>query len=130
MWPTLGVAIGGALGSVGRYWVGLALARWSRHMPWSTVFINITGSFAIALFAIVTAGSGRFPASATTRLFLMAGLCGGYTTFSSFSLQTYDLLRGDAPVRALLNVVLSVGLCLAATAAGALCGEALNRVGR
>jgi CrcB protein len=115
---TLAVALGGAIGSVARYWVAAWTAPFSRSLPVGTIIINIAGSFAISLFATLTMTHGRHPASDTTRLFVMAGLCGGFTTFSAFSLQTLDLLRGGAPWRALGNVAVSVAACVAAAAAG------------
>ncbi|WP_204279737.1 CrcB family protein, partial [Serratia marcescens] len=81
--------------------------------PWGTILINVTGSFAIGLFGTLTLAQGRYPASETLRLFVMIGLCGGYTTFSSFSLQTLDLMRNGAMVRAGVNIAASVALCVA-----------------
>ena len=112
------VAAGGALGSVARYWVALWAAPWSRTMPWGTVGINVAGSFVIGFFGTLTLAAGRHPAPDWLRLFVMVGVCGGFTTFSSFSLQTLDLLRAGAWNRALLNVGASVVLCLLAVAAG------------
>ena len=109
--PTVLVALGGALGSVARYWVALAAAPWSQSVPWGTVGINIVGSFVIGAVA------GLAPTDAT-RLFVMTGICGGFTTFSAFSLQTFELLRAGAWGRALLNVAASVLFCTLAVAAG------------
>ncbi|MCE0742886.1 fluoride efflux transporter CrcB [Acetobacter sicerae] len=124
--PTILIALGGAAGTLLRYWVGLATARWSQSLPWGTILINVTGSFAIAFFAALTAGGGRLQVSDTARLVFMVGICGGYTTFSSFSLQTLDLLRNGAPERALLNIGLSVALCMISVSAGYFAGQALN----
>ena len=118
MTNTLAVALGGALGSVGRYWLALWAVPWSRSLPLGTVGINVLGSFAIGFFGTLTLAGGRFPVSDTGRLFFMVGVCGGFTTFSSFSLQTLDLLRAGATGRALVNIVASVVLCLLAVAAG------------
>jgi CrcB protein len=113
------VAAGGAAGSVARYGVALAVARLTGPgFPFGTVIINIVGSFVIGWFAEFTAAYGRHPASEPARAFVMAGLCGGFTTFSAFSLQTIDLLRGGETMRAVANVGVSVVLCLAATALG------------
>ncbi len=112
----LAVMAGGALGSIARYGVGLAAARaWGQGFPWGTVLINIAGSFVIGHFASL---SVRASLSDAARAFVMVGLCGGFTTFSAFSLQTIELLRAGYAGRALLNVGASVLLCLAATALG------------
>ena len=126
MLNTLAVALGGALGSVGRYWVAAWAAPWSRSLPWGTVGINVLGSFAIGFFGTLTIAGGRFPAPDTARLFFMVGVCGGFTTFSSFSLQTLDLLRAGAAGRAVVNVAASVALCLLAVAAGSAAGGRWN----
>lgn len=118
MTETFWIALGGALGSVARYWVAVWAVPISRSLPWGTVGINVAGSFLIGFFGTLTLHAGRHPAPDWLRLFVMVGVCGGFTTFSSFSLQTLELLRADAWGRALLNVALSVLLCLAAVAAG------------
>ena len=113
------IALGGALGSVARAWLGTALAALTGPaFPWGTIAINVLGSFVIGLFGTLTATDGRFAASFDVRAFVMVGLCGGFTTFSSFSLQTLELLRDGRPGQALGNAVLSVALCLASVAAG------------
>jgi CrcB protein len=123
----LWVATGGALGSVGRYWLsGLVAARVGETFPWGTLFVNVTGSFLIGLLAALTIPEGRFTASPGTRQFLMFGVCGGYTTFSSFSLQTLNLLRDGEWLYAGGNVLLSVLLCLIGVWLGFLLGAALN----
>ena len=118
MTATAWIALGGALGSVARYWVAVWAAPLSQRLPWGTVGINVAGSFLIGFVGTLTLAGGRHPAPEWLRLFVMVGICGGFTTFSSFSLQTLDLLRADAWGRALANVALSVLLCLAAVAAG------------
>jgi fluoride exporter len=129
MWATaLLVAAGGAAGSVLRFWISMWLIPISKSLPWSTILTNITGSFAIALFAAVTAASGRYPAADLWRNAFMVGVCGGFTTFSSFSLQTVDMIRDGASVRALLNIGLSVALCIVAAAAGYLAADWINRL--
>jgi CrcB protein len=119
MIPLLLVAAGGAAGSVARYSLALGIARLTGPgFPWGTVLINITGSFIIGWFAELTASYGRYPASDATRALVMAGMCGGFTTFSAFSLQTIDLLRAGEILPASFNVIGSVVLCLLATALG------------
>ncbi|MCQ8239756.1 fluoride efflux transporter CrcB [Rhizosaccharibacter radicis] len=113
------VAAGGATGSVLRAWVGSTmLALTGPGFPWGTILINVVGSFVIGFFGMLTASDGRFAASSEWRTFVMVGLCGGFTTFSSFSLQTLELLRDGRPWQALGNVLLSVLLCVAAAALG------------
>ena len=117
--PYLWVAIGSALGGVLRYTLTrLTLNIDKLGFPFGTVLINIIGSFIIAFFGTLTLQSGKYPASDNLRLFVMVGVCGGFTTFSSFSLQTFDLLRSGAWGRALANVVFSVILCISAVSIG------------
>ena len=120
------VALGGALGTVARYLLALAALPISGSLPWGTILINIFGSFVIGFFGTLTLSHGRYPVPEPLRLFVMVGICGGFTTFSSFSLQTLDLLRAGALGRAAFNVAGSVALCLAAVAIGHLAGAALN----
>jgi CrcB protein len=125
----LWIAIGGALGSVARYASTNMVAGWlGAHFPWGTLAINILGSFVIGFFAALTGPGGRFHllVSNDARLFVMIGICGGYTTFSSFSLQTLDLIQAGAWLRAGLNVVASVLLCLIAVFIGYLAAVAIN----
>ncbi len=113
------VAAGGAVGSLGRYWVGMAMARiLGDGFPWGTLLINVLGSFVIGAAGGLTAAGGRMDGDMTIRLLVMTGLCGGFTTFSAFSLQTVFLLRAGQPMAALANVAASAGLCLLATFAG------------
>jgi fluoride exporter len=119
LWVTVGSALGGLL----RYAITRMTLTMSAGFPYGTILINVVGSFVIGYFGTLTLQSGRYAASDNLRLFVMVGLCGGFTTFSSFSLQTFDLLRSGAWVRALANVVLSVTLCVAAVAAGHLLAQ-------
>ena len=112
------LALGGALGTLARYLVGLWAAPISQTLPWGTILINIAGSFLIGFVGTLTLAGGRYPLPEPLRLFLMVGFCGGFTTFSAFSLQSFDLIRNGAGLRAMLNVGLSVVLCLGAVAAG------------
>jgi CrcB protein len=112
------VVIGGAIGTLARYLISVAASPISQALPWGTIGINILGSFIIGLFGTLTLANGRFPVSEDIRLFFMVGVCGGFTTFSSFSLQTLDLLRGGAATRAFVNIGLSVVLCIGAVAVG------------
>ncbi|MCI0746721.1 MAG: fluoride efflux transporter CrcB [Verrucomicrobia subdivision 3 bacterium] len=109
----LWVAIGGAVGSVARFWLsGLVADRIGQAFPWGTLVVNVSGSFAIGLFATLTGPDGRWLVAPSLRTFFMIGICGGYTTFSSFSLQTLELIRDREWFYAGLNIVLSSALCL------------------
>lgn len=115
----LAVASGGALGSVGRFWLtGLMADLTGLRFPWGTLLINVLGSFAIGVVAGMTIDPHRILMHPDLRIFLMAGVCGGFTTFSAFSLQTLELLAIGEVVPALLYILGSVGLCLALTWAG------------
>ncbi len=123
------VAIGGAIGTVGRYWLSGVVARLvGETFPWGTLLINVTGSFVIGFFATLTGPDGRVYAASSTRQFVMTGICGGYTTFSSFSLQTLNLANDGEMLRAGANVGLSVVLCLLAVWAGSIVANSLNVV--
>jgi CrcB protein len=112
------IMLGGAVGTLLRYLISVLTSTTTHELPWSTIGINIAGSFLIGFFGTLTLSHGRFPVSENVRLLVMVGLCGGFTTFSSFSLQTFDLLRNGYIVRAAVNVVGSVVLCLCAVALG------------
>ena len=128
MQGTIVVAIGGARGSVLRYWFAIWLAPVSKDLPWGTIVVNIIGSFAIAFFGAMTMASSRFEVPEIWRIAFMVGICGGFTTFSSFSVQTFELLRLGMPGRALMNVGMSLSACLAAPALGSVVGQALSQV--
>jgi fluoride exporter len=109
------IMFGGALGSGARFWAsGLIAERYGAFFPLGTLVVNITGSFAIGFLAALTMPAGPFLVSPRVREFLLIGLCGGYTTFSSFSLQTFDLAAEGDWLRAGLNCVLSIVCCLVA----------------
>jgi fluoride exporter len=124
----LWIAIGGALGSVARFWFsGFVAQRFGETFPLGTILVNVTGSFAIGFFATLTSPDGRVLVSPSFREFFMIGICGGYTTFSSFSLQTLNLANDGEWLYAGLNVVFSVVLCLLAVWLGHLAASALSR---
>jgi CrcB protein len=107
------VALGSAVGGLARYVCGLFIAeRVSSDFAWGTLFVNVSGSFLIGVFAACTDPGGRWANSPLLRELLMVGLMGGYTTFSSFSLQTFAFLREGRLGFAMANVVASVVLCL------------------
>ena len=124
----LSVALGGALGSMARAWLAIAAARITGpQFPWGTIFINIAGSFIIGFFGTLTTSDGRFAVPADLRAFVMIGICGGFTTFSSFSLQTLELARDGRIAQACGNIGLSVVLCLMAVTAGHASAAAIHR---
>ncbi len=123
------VALGGALGSFGRYAIsGLVATGFGETFPWGTLIVNVVGSFIIGFFGTLTSPDGRLLVGGTTRQFVMSGLCGGFTTFSSFSLQTLNLMQDGEWLYAGGNVVGSVTLCLVSVWLGSICAAALNQL--
>ena len=123
----LWVALGGALGSVARYALGNAMTlALGADFPWGTLLINVLGSFVISFFGVLSGAQARFPVPFEARVFVTVGLCGGFTTFSSFSLQTVELARNGQPMRAALYVAASATLCITACALGYAAAAALN----
>src|SRR3954471_23530145 len=109
------IALGSALGGVARYWcTGVAARIFGETFPWGTLVVNVTGSFIIGFFATLTGPDGRIFAGTTMRQFVMIGLLGGFTTFSSFSLQTLNLANDGEWLQAGGNIVGSIVLCLLA----------------
>jgi fluoride exporter len=123
----LWIAAGGAVGSVARYWFSGVVARqFGETFPWGTLLVNVSGSFAIGFLATLAAPDGRWLAPAGTRQFVMIGVLGGYTTFSSFSLQTLALIENREWLNAGGNVAGSVVLCLVAVWLGHLLAASVN----
>ena len=123
------IALGGALGSVARFALsGFVANHFGTTFPWGTFIINVTGSFVIGFFATLTGPEGRVFASGNARQFFMTGICGGYTTFSSFSLQTLSLANDGEWLPAGANVVLSVVSCLVAVWLGQAAAAWLNHL--
>ncbi|QBR72348.1 fluoride efflux transporter CrcB [Beijerinckiaceae bacterium] len=125
----LWIMLGSALGGAGRYWFsGFVANRIGETFPWGTIFVNISGCFVIGFFATLTGPDGRLLVGTTARQFVMVGLCGGYTTFSSFSLQTLTLVQDGEWARAAANVGLSVVLCFVAVWLGHIAASMLNQL--
>jgi CrcB protein len=123
----LWVAIGSAVGGVARFWLsGFVADRFGSTFPWGTIIVNITGCLVIGFFNTVTGTEGRWFASPAARTFFMIGVCGGYTTFSSFSLQTLNLANEGEWLLAGANILLSVALCLIGVWLGHLLAANLN----
>ncbi|MEO6739713.1 MAG: fluoride efflux transporter CrcB [Chthoniobacteraceae bacterium] len=117
------VALGGATGSVLRFWLGTLIGTKAGGPFWGTLFVNVTGCFLIGLLGNLREnGPGEFD-----RYFLMVGVMGGYTTFSTFSLQTLDLFKANQPGLAALNVALSLVLCMLGVWLGHMLGARLGR---
>jgi CrcB protein len=126
----LWIGIGSALGGMARYWCsGFVAARFGETFPWGTIAVNVIGSFVIGFFATVSGPDGRLMVPSLARQFVMIGVCGGYTTFSSFSLQTLSLVRDGQWLAAAGNIILSVALCLIAVVAGHILAAWLNQIG-
>ncbi len=123
----LWIALGSALGGVARYSASSLIANaFGQTFPLGTLFVNISGSFVIGFFASLTGPDGRVIVAPDLRQFVMVGICGGYTTFSSFSLQTLNLVQDGEMVRAGVNAGASVILCLASVWLGYVAAAALN----
>ena len=121
------IAIGNAIGGVARYWCsGVAARLIGETFPWGTLIVNVVGSFIIGVFATLTGPDGRVFVGTTARQFVMVGLCGGYTTFSSFSQQTLTLMSDGEWLQASFNIASSVVLCLLAVWLGHIAAFSLN----
>jgi len=123
----LWIAIGSALGGMARYACSRTVAlRYGETFPWGTLTVNVVGSIVIGFVAALAAPESRVIVSPNARQFIMVGLCGGFTTFSSFSLQTLELIRNRDFSEAFGNILLSVGACMAAVAIGYIAGSAIG----
>nr|Q214E8.2 RecName: Full=Fluoride-specific ion channel FluC 1 [Rhodopseudomonas palustris BisB18] len=123
------IAAGSVIGGCARYLVGVAqLSLLGTDFPWATLFVNVTGSFVIGFYAAIAGPDGRLFASSRQRQFVMTGICGGYTTFSGFSLETFQLLRTGHALAALINLGVSPMSWLVAVWLGHLVATRLNRL--
>lgn len=121
------IAVGSAIGGVARYWCsGVAARLVGETFPWGTIAVNILGSFIIGFFATLTGPDGRVYVGTLGRQFVMIGICGGYTTFSSFSIQTLNLMNDGEWLGAGANIVLSVVCCLLAVWIGHVAAMSIN----
>ena len=121
------IALGSGLGGVARFALsGLIAHRFGETFPWGTLVINVSGSFVIGFFATLTEPNGRLLVGGTARQFVMNGLLGGYTTYSSFSLQTLALVRDGEWFRAGANSVGTFALCFFTVWLGHICAVWLN----
>ena len=121
------VAAGSVLGGVARYLLSLLIEQ-IPGFPWATLFVNVTGSFIIGFYSTLSGPDGRLFASARQRQFVTTGFCGGYTTFSTFSLETFRLLEDGMARTALLNIAVSIVTWLVAVWLGYALANRLNRL--
>ena len=125
----IAVGIGSGIGALARYGTSVGLlALFGQGFPWGTLAVNVLGSFVIGLYATLTGPDGRIFARPETRQFVLAGFCGGFTTFSIFSLETLRLAEAGRMDLATANVALSVVLWLLAVWLGFRLGQRLNRL--
>lgn len=114
MQQILAIGVGGAVGSVLRYWLSTAVyTAAGRGFPYGTLAVNVIGSLAMGLLFVVFVE--RLTEAAVWRAALLTGVLGGFTTFSAFSIETFNLLEQGEPLKAVANAVLSVVLCVGAT---------------
>ncbi len=122
---TLLIFLGAGIGGVFRYWISTSIQHLTdRQFPYGTLVVNISGSFLMGLLFILLVErlDGLAP---HLRSFLLIGLLGGYTTFSSFSIETFNLFENGAWLSGLFNILLSVSLCIFATLLGVIGGRQL-----
>ena len=122
---SLWVLLGSAIGGLARYWTGVWVAGWAgTEFPWGTLLINILGSFVIGLVGAGVAERGWSTTPVDLRAFVMVGLCGGFTTFSAFSLQTLELLQAGRHGAAIAYTASSVTACIVMVWGGWMLGRA------
>jgi fluoride exporter len=123
----LWIAIGSALGGMARFWLsGVSARLFGEALPWGTLLVNVTGSLIIGFFATFSGPGGRLDVDPAVRLFVMVGLCGGYTTFSAFSLQTLTLIQEGQWGLAGIYIAASVVVCVLAVWVGHLLATQLS----
>ena len=123
------VALGSIVGAVARFLVSvLFVSQFGDGFPWGTLFVNVTGSFIIGFYAALTGPDGRLFVSARQRLFVMVGICGGYTTFSAFSLETLRFVQSGNAHTALIYLLVSAVTWIASVWLGHALAARLNRL--
>ncbi|MDF9832050.1 CrcB protein [Ereboglobus sp. PH5-5] len=121
------IALGSAIGGLARFALsGFVAHHVGETFPWGTFIVNVSGSFLIGFFATITAPDGRFLVGSTARQFVMTGIFGGFTTYSSFSLQTLALAREGEWFHAGANATLTFVVCFLAVWLGYVCATAFN----
>jgi fluoride exporter len=125
----ISVILGSIVGAVARFLVSvLFVSQFGDRFPWGTLFVNVTGSFAIGFYAALTGPDGRLFVSARQRLFVMVGICGGYTTFSAFSLETLRLVQSGKVQTAFVYLFVSTITWIASVWIGHALAARLNRL--
>jgi CrcB protein len=125
----ISVALGSIVGAVARFLVSvLFVSQFGDRFPWGTLFVNVTGSFVIGFYAALTGPDGRLFVSARQRLFVMVGICGGYTTFSAFSLETLRFVQSGKVQTALVYLVVSIITWITSVWIGHMLAMRLNRL--
>jgi CrcB protein len=121
------VFLGGAAGSMWRYWwSGLVAQRFGETFPFGTFVVNIVGSILIGAFSALLMHVSNSNVAIALQQLLVVGICGGLTTFSSFSLQTYNLIIDGRWLSALGNILFSTGLCFGSVALGWQIAQGIN----
>jgi CrcB protein len=125
----ISVMLGSIVGAVARFLVSvLFVSQFGDRFPWGTLFVNVTGSFAIGFYAALTGPDGRLFVSVRQRLFVMVGICGGYTTFSAFSLETLRLVQSGNSRTALIYLFVSAVTWIISVWIGHMLAVRLNRL--
>lgn len=120
----LAIALGGASGALLRFWISQGIYHlFGRSFPLGTLVVNVLGSFLMGLLFVYLLERSQI--APEWRAALLIGLLGAFTTFSTFSIETLNLFEQGEQLKALLNIVLSVGLCLVATWLGIILGRQL-----
>lgn len=120
------VTLGGVIGSLLRWLVSFALPFIEGGLPWATFAANASGCFVIGFYAALTGPDGRLFVGPRMRQFVMTGICGGYTTFSGFSLETFRFLTAADPRSAAIYIALSLASWLASVWLGDVLASRLN----
>jgi CrcB protein len=126
--PYLWVAFGAAIGGMARYGLSGIIGDWiGATFPWGTLIVNVTGCFVIGIVNMLTGPDGIILVPVNARLFMMVGICGGYTTFSSFSLESLNLMRNGEWLAVTAYMISSAVFCMVAVWLGHVAGLLLNR---